>query len=156
MDYPGQYLTEEEENELFQNKNKNKKVVEEVTNLDRGHNKVWRNVVKQDGREKKVKVDVYSSGCVGSNIRDAESGQYYPDKVGTLNEDLYFKVTLATGECNSLNGSSTLFYMSPQHYMSHQSCVVRPEIISRWEAKRNMRLSMNNKKNTKVSNIIVN
>ena len=156
MDYPGQYLTAEEETELFQNKNKNKKIVEDVSNLDKGHNKVMRNIVKSDGRAKQVKVDVYTSGSVGSNIRDAENGQYYPDKVGSLNEELYFKVALATGECTSRNGSSTLFYMSPQHYMSHQSCVVSPDIISRWEARRNLRINMNNKKNNEYSSVIVN
>jgi len=154
MEYPGQYLSADEENELFQNNNK--KLIEEVTNLDRGHNKVWRNITKPDGRTKKVKVDVYTSGGIGSNIRDAETGQYYPDKVGSLNEELYFKVALATGECSSINGSNTLFYMSPQHYMTHQSCIVSPYIISKWETTRNERINMNNRKNKVSSSVVVN
>jgi hypothetical protein len=154
MDYPGQYLTEEEENQLFQNKNK--KILEDVSSLDKGYNKVMRSVVKSDGRKKQVKVDVYTSGCIGSNIRDAENGQYYAHKVGSLNEELYFKVALATGECTSKNGSSTLFYMSPQHYMSHQSCDVSPDIISKWEERRNLRINMNNKNNKQGFAVIVN
>ena len=138
MDYPGQI----EESEFLNYKIHEKKILEEANNMDRGYNKISRNVQKTDGRIKRTKIDIYTSGGVSSKIRDAETGQYYASLVGSLDEDLFFKVTIATGECTSKNGSSTAFYTSPQQYMSHQSCVVDPEIISNWEQKRSKRLKV--------------
>lgn len=43
-------------------------------------------------------MEVYSSGDIGSNIRDAITGQFYPYKVGSEDEDSFFKVCIATGE----------------------------------------------------------
>ena len=143
MDYPGQY----EESEILNYKIQEKKILEDANNMDRGYNKILRNIKKSDGKIKRSKIDIYTSGGTGSNIRDAETGQYYANIVGSLDEELYFKVILATGECKSKNGSSTVFYTSPHQYMSHQLCVVNQEIISNWEYKRNIRL--NTKKNKK-------
>jgi hypothetical protein len=119
---------------------------------DRGFNIIYRKFISpKTGKPKNKRINIYTSGSVGSRIRDAESGDYYPNRVGSRDEDLFFKVILATGECNSPNGSSTLFYNSPQHYMSHHNCTIEPETISVWEAKRNARLSeMKSRKNAMV------
>jgi hypothetical protein len=74
-------------------------------------------------------------------------------KVGSADEDLFFKVGLATGECTSKNNSSTLFYSSPNHYMSHMQCELDEETISRWEAKHNDRVQENREASLKVSNM---
>ena len=76
----------------------------------------------------------------GSNIRDGETGEYYSEKVGTKQEDLYFKVSLATGECKSLNGSTTLFYLSPEHYERHLYVELDNETKLNWEDKKNVLL----------------
>jgi hypothetical protein len=157
MEYPGQYLSQDEENEFMNYKNNKNKILEETVNLDKGHNKISREFVKQDGRKKQTKIDVYTSGDVGSNIRNAETGEYYTEKVGSYGEELYFKVIMATGEFKSRNNSSTLFYISPQHYMTHQSCEVNPEIISRWEERRRLRMNIiNSSKARTASSVIVN
>ena len=114
--------------------------LERTKRVDRGYNVVLRKFQKKDGTFKNKKIDIYTSGGHGTNIRDAESGQYYTNLVGSKDEDLFFKVALATGECTSRNGSNTLFYLSPQHYESHQNCKVNQELIDKWERKRNARL----------------
>ena len=109
---------------------------------DKGFNVIYRKFISpKTGRPKSKRIYIYTSGTTGSRIRDAEFGDYYPNKIGSKDEDLFFKVILATGECKSANGSSTLFYTSPQHYMNHLNCNVDPETIAKWEAKRNSRLA---------------
>jgi hypothetical protein len=114
---------------------------------DRGYNKVYRMIPRaSDGKIINTKIDVYTTGYIGSRIRDAETGEYYNYNVGSKYEDLFFKVALATGECNSKNGSSTLFYLSPHQYMSHLNVDLDDSVINSWEEKRNIFLK-NNKVN---------
>jgi hypothetical protein len=117
------------------------KMKEEMKKSDRGYNAMWRMMPKNNGRMKRTKVEAYTSGCFGSRIRDAETGEFYNHIVGTSDEDLYFSVILATGECNSKNGSSTLFYLSPQHYMKHFNCSLDDKFIAKWQEKRKLKLS---------------
>lgn len=121
------------DNEIDKMFNKTKKI-------DAGYNAVYRKVQSKDGRWKNKKIDVYTSSGVGTHIRDAETGEYFPNYVGSKDEDLFYKVALSTGECTSVNGSNTLFYVSPQHYMNHLNNEVSPERIALWEEKRNARL----------------
>jgi hypothetical protein len=107
---------------------------------DKGLNIVTRKVTLDSGIVKNKRIKVYTSGSSGTKIRDAETGEFYPYKVGSKNEDIFFKVIIATGECNSANGSNTVFYCSPQHYENHLCSSVYPEIIAKWEAKRDARL----------------
>jgi hypothetical protein len=113
--------------------------IDNAKKMDRGYNRIFRMRERPSGLIKQTKIEFYTSSDVGCNIRDGESGEYYSSKVGSADEDLFFKVILATGECKSKNGSSTLFYTSPQHYMSHFNCELDPEFISQWELKRNNR-----------------
>ena len=119
-----------------------KAMLDEAKRIDRGYNKIFRIFPRADGRIKRTKIEFYTSSDVGTRIRDAESGSYFSDKVGSANEDLYFKVGLATGECKSANGSSTLFYTSPYRYMTHMHCTLSDESIKQWEEKRDYRLSV--------------
>lgn len=117
------------------------KIFEKSKKLDKGYNVVYRKVLNnKNGKWQDKKISVYTSSGVGTRIRDAESGEYFPNYVGTKDEDLFFKVSLSTGECKSANGSNTLFYISPQHHMNHLHCEISPDIIEKWEEKRNTRL----------------
>lgn len=107
----------------------------EVKNIDRGFNQITRRVMRHDGKIKNKNISVYTSNGIGFKIRDAESGQYYNHLVGSKDEDLFFKVSLSTGELKSSNGSNTLFYVSPQHYMNHLYCELPQETITLWEQK---------------------
>ena len=137
MNYVDQFIPVDSE-ETFYNKNEMNKTVVDIKSIDRGYNKIWRNVYK-NGKLKKTGIELYTTGCCGSNIRDAETGEYYQHIVGTADEDLYFKVILATGECNSKNGSSTLFYLSPKHYSDHfgvNSNRFTDDFIAEWNKRR--------------------
>ena len=114
------------------------KELDMIRSSDVGYNKMYRQVPRaSDDKLIKKKIDFYTSGIVGSNIRDAETGEYYSEFVGSKYEDLYFKVSLSTGECKSLNGSHTLFYLSPQHYERHLYVDMNEDIINNWEEKKN-------------------
>lgn len=107
---------------------------------DIGLNIVIRRVELDNGKIKNKRIKVFTSSGCGSNIRDAETGEHYSNKVGSRDEDLFFKVSIATGECNSANGSNVLFYCSPQHYENHLHSEVDHDTIASWEAKRDDRL----------------
>jgi len=120
---------------------------------DRGFNKIYRHVPRDsDGKRSLKKIELYTTGGTGSNIRDAETGEYYGEKVGTKYEDLYFKVSLSTGECRSLNGSNTLFYLSPQHYENHLYAELDNETKVNWEEKKQQLLYTLNQNKTKSVN----
>jgi hypothetical protein len=133
--------------------NELKKATESLKKSDRGYNAIWR-MVPKNGKIKRTKIEIYTSSDYGSHIRDAETGHYYPHIVGTADEDLYFTVMLATGECNSANGSSKLFYLSPRHYMKHLNCELESESIARWEDKRENRLNTRTVSKPKLSSLI--
>ena len=125
--------------------------------MDKGYNAVYRIVQRKDGRLKRTKIDVYTSSGTGNRIRDAETGEYFPNIVGSKDEDLFFKIALSTGECKSINGSNTLFYSSPQHFMNHLHNDLSPEIISAWDEKHNARLiELRNIKRQNISSVVVN
>lgn len=108
---------------------------------DRGYNVIYRKVMRKDGKLKNKKIEIYTSSGVGNHIRDAETGEYYPNLMGSNDEDLFYKVGLSTGECKSANCSTTLFYLSPQHYASHLHCSVDTQDIEIWETKRKLRIT---------------
>jgi hypothetical protein len=114
----------------------NKKFLDETKESDRGYSKIYRNYETENGKIKRRKIDLYSSGDIGSQIRDAETGDYFKQRVGSLEEELFFKVKLVTGECNS---SSTFFYSSPEQFMAHLNEDVPQHIINQWNQRKNIR-----------------
>ena len=129
MDYHDRF-NPTEENEFDRGDND----VQRMLNLhDKGYNMVYRKSVRADGRTKQSKIVVYTSGGTGTQIRDAETGHFYNRTVGSKHEDGFFKVSLATGECRSQNGSNTMFFASPSHYLSHMKMQVDENIEKRWE-----------------------
>jgi hypothetical protein len=129
-------------NDIENEVNLHNNALADALKTDRGLNFVYRKFISQKtGKPKNKRISVYTTSGVGNRIRDAETGEYYPNRVGSKDEDLFFKVILATGECKSANGSSTLFYISPQHYMNHLNSEVNQDVIEKWEQKRNNRLA---------------
>jgi len=103
------------------------------------------------GEIKQKRVKVYTSGVAGTIIRDAETGEYLPRFVSTMgehflgfvgsnDEELFFKVNFATGECNSPNGSTTAFFRTPYHYMKYMETTVDAPQIAAWEQRRTKRI----------------
>jgi hypothetical protein len=111
--------------------------------VDKGHSKIIKTVARSDGTLKQKYIDIYASGSIGTYIRDAESGQRYHHVVGSGDEDLYFKLAYATGECKNGYSSNTLFYISPHHCMGHLNIDIDQETIGQWEEKKNQRVRFN-------------
>ena len=135
MEYDDRY-TPLEANDLDENIQTN--ASHKIKKLNRGYHKLVRNIVIND-RIKKFEIGVYGSGSHESPIRNAETGEYYKYKVGTMDEDLFFKTMLSSGSCNL-----TLFYDSPSQYERHQYVSLDDLIKTRWENKRQFRLNVIN------------
>lgn len=138
MMYQEDYFSPTDPNNYDYNPDDN--ALDKIKSSDKGYNAIYRRVQRSNGKWRNKKIEVYSSGYTGNRIRDAETGEYYSNLVGSADEELFFKVVLATGECTSENGSSTLFFASPQHYANHLQCVVNPELSIAWERRRDQRL----------------
>ena len=135
--------TEDNVNDMF----------EKAKRMDKGYNVIYRNAFRKDGRSYNKKIEVYTSSGTSNRIRDAETGEYLNYIVGSCDEDLFFKVMLATGECKS---SNTLFYTSPEHYGNHIQCKINEKMVSDWEEKRNARLiEIKRSKNKKFDSLEV-
>jgi len=110
--------------------------------LNRGYHMISRNVLFSNNKStKKVEIGVYGSGSHESPIRNAETGEYYKYKVGTMNEDLFFKVMIPTS-VQVPSGPITLFYDNPEQYERHQYLEVDGITKKRWEVKRQGRLEI--------------
>lgn len=129
--------------------------LEKTKQMDRGYNQIKIKYINYEGRKITTKISLYTSCGYGNFIRDAETGAYYKNKVGTLDEDLFFKVKFATGELKSSNDSSTVFYSSPYNYMKHLRCEVSQDTIKNWETRRDVRLKQLNSVKSKHSKEIV-
>lgn len=110
--------------------------LKKVKSLNRGYHKIMINTVI-DNKNKSIEVGVYGSGSQESPIRNAETGEYYKYKVGSFDEDLFYKVMICTGEFPS--GPLTLFYNSPEHYERHQYTGVDSLHKKRWEERKKCR-----------------
>jgi hypothetical protein len=119
--------------------------LDRLKSVDRGYSFVYRNVIRKDGEIKRTKIGIYTSGDFGSTIRDAVTGHYYTEKVGSYGEHLFFKVGLSTGECKPKNGNTTLFFLSPEQYEKHLSTTVSEEVKNEWNNKRDSYVSSNKK-----------
>ena len=137
------------ESNIFDDSNYNEQsALKRVNSLNRGYHTLSRNILDHNKNMKTVEIGVYSSGMHGSPIRNAETGEYYKYKVGTMDEDLFFKVGSATGVISS--GPLTLFYDSPSQYEKHQYADLDNNSKRRWENKKNNRLDILHQLSKKV------
>ncbi len=111
----------------FDNNTKVKKIMSNVYQSNKGFH-----LIKRQSKDKKPhNVEVFVSGDQGSTIRNAISGSYYyGDKVGSKQEDLYFKVSISTGELGK--EPVILFYDTPEQYERHMYTVVDPVSKQLW------------------------
>jgi hypothetical protein len=141
MEYDDRY-TSLEANDLDENIQTNSS--HKIKKLNRGYHILVRNIVIKD-KIQKIGIGVYGSGSNESPIRNAETGEYYKYKVGSMNEDLFFKVIIPTSEATTGPlipiGPLTLFYDSPEHYERHQYIELDDVIKQKWELKRKSRLN---------------
>jgi hypothetical protein len=96
---------------------------------------------------KPVEIVAYStSSTPGTKIRDAITGARDERfKVGSSDEDLYFKVRMAIGHVGSEKdenkAETTLFYDNPEQYERHMHAIVSPEHKEYWGEKRRRQLA---------------
>ena len=139
MEYKHEFYSPDMDAASYSSLSDNRNPMDKIKKIDRGYNRIWRNIVKDD-RIKRTKIEVYSTSGFGNHIRDAETGEYFPYLVQSSDEDLFFSVILATGECKSRNGSNKLFYLSPEKYMEHMHVHLDNKIVLGWREKRDNRL----------------
>lgn len=98
--------------------------------LDKGYHKIN---VRVDGR--KTDIEFYhTSNTPGMMIRDAVTGSRYSQyRVGSKNEDQFFKVHLAFTNIDF--DSKTVFYDSPEQYERHMMTKVSQECKDKWSNK---------------------
>jgi hypothetical protein len=91
--------------------------------------------MRRTGGTSDEKVGVYSTCTMpGASIRDAITGASTPMcRVGSIYEDLYFKVCFATGEFGS--EPKTMFFDCPEQYERHLNASVSQSIKDRWTSK---------------------
>ena len=142
MEYDDRYnpanLNDVDDNNQTQNQ-KQRDTLKKIQSLNKGYHKFEKKTVDYNGIIKNVEIGMYGSGGPGSPIRNAETGEYYKYKVGTMDEDLFFKTMISTGP-----GNLTLFYDSPKQYERHQYVTLDDDIKTRWENKRQFRLNIIN------------
>lgn len=104
-----------------------------------------------------ITVKYYTSGDVNSRIIDACSGHPTIFRVGTEEEELFFKVSICNGEVrrqNTKNTPVTLFYLSPEEYEREHYVKLSDTSKEKWrkryelaEKRYNLKLEALGKKN---------
>jgi hypothetical protein len=121
------------DNEIF-NEPSGKTVADELKKLDKQYQKYVKPLFKtwRDGKfYKKPTIECYGSGQIGSQIRNAVTGQYYPYRVGEMDESCLFKVIDAVGR-EGRSDPLMLYYDSPEQYENHQFVTVSQSIKENW------------------------
>ena len=115
--------------------NAQNKELNKIKSLDKDYAFVYRYKYNLNGKKVLTKIDLYTSGDVGSHIRNAATGEYYKYKVGSSHENKLFKIKLATGEVKTRSGNSVLFFDSPEQYESHLLDEISVEVKEKWRSK---------------------
>jgi hypothetical protein len=120
------------ESSLNSNKKKMKKMNDLLNNQDKDYRKYIFN-----NYHKKYEVDAYSTQSTpGTKIRDAITGARNNYKVGSYDEDLFFKVRMTIRhvgfEKDENKTETTLFYDNPEQYERHMHTTVSQEIKELW------------------------
>jgi hypothetical protein len=116
---------------------KSKKDSDAINNSDKGYHKI-----KIPYGHKSIEIEAYSTQTTpGKPIRDAITGyRYIKHLVGSINENLYFKIILATGQLG--NEGRLLFYNNPEECERHMKIVISKETKQKWTDKcLNLRLN---------------
>lgn len=117
------------------NAKKQRKMLDDLKKMDKGYHKIYRYVYNEDERKKKS-IEIYSTSIFPrSKIRGAIGGSYYPSfKVGTRDENLFFKIAMATGECKDNN---IFFFDTPEQFEKHMHTTVDQPTKEKWYEKFN-------------------
>ena len=134
MEYYDDRYNPNESNDVDDNSGVNNKL-NNFRELDRGYHKFYSYYTDLHGYTKKNKIFSYSSGICGSNIRSAETGCYFKNKVGSLDENLFFKMSFV--DRKQENGPHTYFYDSPSSFEKHHNIILSDYVKEKWNNKKN-------------------
>jgi hypothetical protein len=146
--YPGQpvdrhlYEPSEHSGNTLETYRKNqRKNMDEYKMIDKGFRKI---TILNKG--KPVEVEYYQTlSTPGIMIRDAITGARYKEyRVGSKEEDLFFKVRLAIGKSDI--DSMLLFYDSPEVYEGHMRTIVSHQRKETWRNKHAIANKLNEEK----------
>jgi hypothetical protein len=116
----------------------NKHALTEVKNSDKYYEKyvlpVEKVLVNGEIYKSKRTIEKYGSGQVGSRIRNAVTGSRTGYLVGSVDEDLFFKVSDTYGR-NGRREPLMLFYDSPEQYENHTFNVLDERVKESWHKK---------------------
>ena len=139
-EYEQEYNDMEEDMSFQSNRQKENNALTDATN-DKLCYKANRFSVDA-GKNKQVML--FASGAIGTTIRNAVSGErYIGHRVGTRNEDLYFKAMICTGEFGP--DPVTLFYDSPEQYERHMLTTVDRQVKTLFMQKQRAAMAAENK-----------
>lgn len=144
MEYDYRY-TQLDANDYDNVNNPKESSLKKAQSLNVGYNRILICVQVNEKKTKQVEIGVYGSGSQGSQIRNAETGEYYRFLVGSSNEDLFFKTMICSGIVS--NGPLTLFYDTPEQYERHQNTKLDYTTKKRWQDKKQHRLDGVNSNN---------
>jgi hypothetical protein len=115
---------------------KNRKLIQEAKLQDKGYSRINRG---------KGFVEIYGgSDCIGAPIRNAITSVRFPQyRVGSKDENLFFKVVIATGE-KGLRGNRAFYFDDPEQYERHMQNTVSEKIKSAW-SERNIKERLSRK-----------
>ena len=119
---------------------KNRKEIEDGKLLDPGYNKFYRTTTRiVDGVKTKnrVALELYScSDTPGRMIRSAIGGAYHSNyRVGKVDEYIFFKVGMSTGECR--NGNNTMYFDTPEQYEKIFNTTLSQDLKNNWYSRFN-------------------
>ena len=117
---------------------KQRKILNSYKQSDANYCKIRRMMkvrVKDNIVSKKVDIEFYSTTNVpGFTIRDAITGARNENNlIGSIYEDLFFKVRLSTGEIK--HDTPTLFFDSPEQYERKFGCTLDEPVKKSWRVK---------------------
>jgi hypothetical protein len=119
-------------------RDRRKKMLEDIKKMDPGYRSFYTYTYNNETQER-IKVEVYSTDTTpGLKIRDPITGSRLNQRVGSYDENLFFKVRMTTFKDNST--ATTLYYDSPETFERHQHTTVKPEEKERWVEKQQERM----------------
>ena len=115
-----------------------------MTDMDTQQDGFTRNKVKNRNdkrRRRGNRVPIsFASDVHGMNIRNAATGSFYDERVGTLDERKFFKVVgKSTFKMNSEGvvldegyNMSSFYYDTPEQYEQHKNVVLAQDVKDKW------------------------
>lgn len=128
-DYDENYIDYDNNNDINVNSNTTKQTKQTKFKI------IKYNLIVDGKFIKKKIIEIYSTGSTGNLIKNAQTGVKTNVRVGTKEEDMYFKVS----DCSS-NGNipTNYYYDSPEEYETHFCCILEQNIKDRWRVKQTM------------------